>query len=207
MSAEPETETAAAAVVDDTSPVYFWKPTGPFGHMSQWYPSRFTCPSTGHTYAHTEQYMMHRKGLLFAPDSPITLKILTTTDPRICKALGRKVPDFDPAVWERERLAIVTDGNWLKYSQDKELRGKLLETGGREIVEASPRDRVWGIGFGAVRAGSVRERWGRNLLGVALEEVRGRLREEKEEEEEEDRDEEDDGDDGEDDMEEEEEET
>ena len=51
-------------------------------------------------------------------------------------------------------------------------------TGSRVLVEASPRDRVWGIGLAAddERAGSP-ERWqGLNLLGFALMEVRHRLR-------------------------------
>ena len=55
----------------------------------------------------------------------------------------------------------------------------LLATGEREIVEASPMDRIWGIGFGERKAEEVgRERWGLNLLGKALMEVRSELREE-----------------------------
>ena len=51
-------------------------------------------------------------------------------------------------------------------------------------MEASPYDRVWGIGFseGWVRVdekkgGVDREAWGENLLGKALMRVRERLRE------------------------------
>jgi len=59
------------------------------------------------------------------------------------------------------------------------LREMLLRTGDREIVEASPMDRIWGIGFAAGKAEEVgRERWGLNLLGKALMEVRRLLREE-----------------------------
>lgn len=58
------------------------------------------------------------------------------------------------------------------------MRELLLRTGEREIVEASPMDRIWGIGFGAAKAGSVgRQRWGLNLLGRALMAVRAELRE------------------------------
>lgn len=42
--------------------------------------------------------------------------------------------------------------------------------------QASPRDRIWGIGFGRERAESQRARWGLNLLGKALMRVRDRLK-------------------------------
>jgi len=60
------------------------------------------------------------------------------------------------------------------------LKAALLETGDRELVEASPRDKIWGIGFGAANASSERSRWGLNLLGQALMEARKRLRDEAE---------------------------
>lgn len=58
-----------------------------------------------------------------------------------------------------------------------DLRAQLLATGQRELVEASPFDRVWGVGFVEADAEKNRGRWGENLLGVALMEVRRRLRE------------------------------
>ncbi|KAI1198075.1 DUF1768-domain-containing protein [Nemania serpens] len=59
-------------------------------------------------------------------------------------------------------------------------RDVLLATGDRELVEASPRDRIWGIGFGAKNAGANRRRWGLNLLGKCLMEVREQFRSEDE---------------------------
>lgn len=79
-----------------------------------------------------------------------------------------------------DKVAIVTQGNVLKFtvSEDAEtLRALLLATGERELVEAAPRDRVWGIGFGESEAEGNRGRWGQNLLGKVLMEVRARLRE------------------------------
>jgi len=64
------------------------------------------------------------------------------------------------------------------------LRERLLATGEREIVEASPMDKIWGIGFGWKNAEKRRAHWGLNLLGKALMKARDRLRAEAEEEKE-----------------------
>lgn len=80
-----------------------------------------------------------------------------------------------------DKLRIVEEGNYLKFtvSEDAEsLRAMLLVTGERELVEASPRDRIWGVGFAEKDAERNRVRWGQNLLGKALMSVRARLREE-----------------------------
>ncbi|KAJ5987337.1 N-glycosidase, partial [Penicillium sp. IBT 35674x] len=98
--------------------------------------------------------------------------------PRILRNLGRQIPDFVHCAWEAERYAIVLEGSYLKSSQNENLEQILLATGDRELVEASPRDRFWGIGFGKDAAGMHRVEWGLNFLGKALMEVRARLREE-----------------------------
>lgn len=160
-------------------PIFFYGPANPYGELSQHYATAFTVG--GISYTSSEQYMMHAKAQLFVGD-PESLahwseQILGTTDPRRCKALGRLIPNFDDKVWAREREEVVFRGNLAKFSQDHRLRALLLATGQREIVEAAPRDRVWGIGFGCQRALAVgRERWGRNLLGLCLMRVRDRLR-------------------------------
>lgn len=148
--------------------------------------------------------MMASKSLLFS-DLTIFHQILSNpgksqSDLREVKALGRKVKNFDEEVWVANRRDIVLRGNLEKFGgRGTELRRKLVGFGGdktrngdgeeeegtgeKEIVEASPLDRVWGIGFGEKRALEVgKERWGLNLLGLALMDVRRILREEEEKE-------------------------
>jgi ribA/ribD-fused uncharacterized protein len=89
--------------------------------------------------------MMHRKALLFAgPDHPITIQIQKgwKLHPRAIRDLGRQIPNFLEEVWQQHRYEFVLESNYLKYSQDEELKQKLLATGERELVEASPRDRI-----------------------------------------------------------------
>lgn len=79
------------------------------------------------------------------------------------------------------KLAIVTEGNYLKFTASEHaeiLKKELLETGERELVEASPFDRIWGIGFKEADAERNRHKWGQNLLGKAVKDVRERLRRE-----------------------------
>lgn len=130
---------------------------------------------------------MYHKAVLFN-DLPIAKEILETSNPKKQKALGRVVKGFDPKVWNANRERIVEEGSYFKFKYGADegelgddetgltLRERLLATGDREIVEASPMDKIWGIGFGWKNAERRRAHWGLNLLGKALMKVRDRLR-------------------------------
>jgi len=122
--------------------------------------------------------MMYNKAILFH-DNEIAKQIMATSNPRKQKSLGRKVKGFDDKKWNEHRERIVEEGNWHKFCNAKEevdLKDKLLATGDRELVEASPLDSIWGCGFDAENALANRKDWGLNLLGKALMKVRERLR-------------------------------
>ncbi|KAF2206499.1 hypothetical protein CERZMDRAFT_6310, partial [Cercospora zeae-maydis SCOH1-5] len=158
-------------------PLFFWKPTQEHGYLGQWHMSAFTDTSNeSQTFCCAEQYMMYHKAVLFN-DSSIAAQIMRTTSPKQHKALGAKVKKFDEKVWNEHKEEIVEKGNWLKFTQSEELKNRLLSTGERELLEASPYDRIWGIGFHAGTALKVnRDLWGQNLLGKALMRVRDRLK-------------------------------
>ncbi|MFD5056381.1 NADAR family protein [Streptomyces tendae] len=143
--------------------------------LSQWWPSPFTVD--GVEYATAEHWMMAGKARLFA-DAEAERRVLAAAHPAGAKKAGRLVRGFDEAVWERERFRIVVEGSVHKFASDPALRAFLLDTGGRVLVEASPVDRVWGIGLAADdEAAQDPERWrGPNLLGFALMAARERLR-------------------------------
>ncbi len=120
--------------------------------------------------------MMAEKARLFG-DSEIREKILRSGSPGAAKQLGREVRGFDQDIWERERFDIVVKGNVQKFSQNQELGKFLIDTKKRILVEASPVDRIWGIGLDATSEfANVPSKWrGLNLLGFALMEVRDYL--------------------------------
>ncbi|SDH42538.1 hypothetical protein SAMN05421505_115118 [Sinosporangium album] len=142
--------------------------------LSQWWPVEFT--DNGHAFASAEHYMMTHKAWLF-DDEETAERVLTARHPGEAKALGREVRDFDEAVWAAHRRTIVVRGNIAKFGQHPALKEYLFGTRHRVLVEASPKDRVWGIGLTASdpRAASPSTWLGTNLLGFALMEARGHL--------------------------------
>ena len=143
--------------------------------LSQWWDCKFVVD--GIEYANAEQYMMAGKAQLFG-DKEIADRIAKTTNHKDVKALGRKVKNFDPKVWDEHKYEIVKKGNLAKFSQNPELLKYLLSTGEAILVEASPYDTIWGIGMRADSIGiDSPTRWrGQNLLGFALTEVREQLK-------------------------------
>ncbi|MEU6311630.1 NADAR family protein [Streptomyces sp. NPDC047014] len=143
--------------------------------LSQWWPSPFTVGDV--RYETAEHWMMAGKARLFE-DARAERDAVAARTPAEAKKVGRLVRGFDPAVWERERFALVVEGSVHKFGSDPALRGYLLGTGERVLVEASPMDRIWGIGLAADDERALDPaRWrGLNLLGFALMEARGRLR-------------------------------
>jgi ribA/ribD-fused uncharacterized protein len=117
--------------------------------------------------------MMAEKARLFT-DVATRQRILETDDPRLHKRLGREVQGFVQELWEAQRSRIVVAGNTAKFGQNPQMLSDLLATGTRTLVEASPLDRVWGIGLRGddPRALDPKQWRGKNLLGLALMEVR-----------------------------------
>jgi ribA/ribD-fused uncharacterized protein len=160
--------------------LHFWghrpRPDGRIGPscLSQWWPSPFTVD--GVEYATAEHWMMASKARLFG-DADAERRAVEAASPALAKKAGRLVRGFDDTVWERERFGVVVEGSVHKFSAHPELAAFLLGTGGRVLVEASPMDRVWGIGLAADDERACDPgRWrGLNLLGFALMEARERL--------------------------------
>lgn len=142
--------------------------------LSQWWEQPFEVDGT--SYRTAEHWMMAGKARLFS-DGVALEKILAAKSPAEAKDLGRQVANFDQAAWEAERYQIVLDGNMHKFGQHPTLKEFLLKTGDRILVEASPLDRIWGIGLAKTDPGiEDPHTWkGLNLLGFALMEVRDNL--------------------------------
>ena len=161
--------------------LFFWshrpKPGGVTKScLSQWHEgSPFTVDDV--TYRSAEHFMMAAKARLFG-DEEARAQVLAAPSPASAKQIGRSVRNFDEARWKAECFDIVVRASVAKFSQNPAMGEFLLRTGERVLVEASPRDRIWGIGMGAANPDAEQPRkWrGQNLLGFALMAARAQLR-------------------------------
>ena len=146
--------------------IFFWGE-----EFSNWYDCRFLYK--GNKFYNSEQAFMWEKARFFE-DGEIAGRILETPNPSVAKRLGRQVKNFDSNKWMNPGYQFMIDVNISKYTQDEELKEKLLSTGNKILVEASPYDAIWGIGLGEGNDEILDENnWkGLNLLGKALMEVR-----------------------------------
>ncbi|KAF2765707.1 DUF1768-domain-containing protein [Teratosphaeria nubilosa] len=160
-------------------PIFFWREfEEPYGYLSQWYEAAFSVD--GVTYLTAEMWMMIQKAKLFG-DEEIAKRMMETTVPKEHQVLGRQAKGFDRKKWDEHKGRIVEEGNFHKFTKCKakpQMLQWLLQTGERELVEASPTDRIWGVGFDAANAEEHRDEWGENRLGKAIMNVRAKLRQE-----------------------------
>lgn len=160
--------------------LFFWGHTPPKDGkinescFSQWWMCNFEVE--GVTYCCAEQYMMAEKARLFH-DVSMEKEIMNAMHPKQMKEFGRSVQHFDSVLWDKICYDTVKKGNMAKFSQNNELWEFLKQSKGRILVEASPMDRIWGIGMGKDNPDVENPlKWrGKNLLGFALTEVRDKL--------------------------------
>lgn len=158
--------------------IFFWKAFNQNVNsqcFSQWYLSDFEVD--GVIYNCAEKFMMAEKARIFKCED-VRQKILKENNPKKIKDLGREVRNFQENVWKEHRFDVVVRGNINKFSQNSALKDYILSTENKILVEASPMDKIWGIGMDASNPNVTDpEMWrGKNLLGFALMEVRDILR-------------------------------
>jgi ribA/ribD-fused uncharacterized protein len=145
------------------------------GYPSQWYETSFIINDI--TYNCCEKYMMAEKARYFG-DTITEELIMNTNDPKEHKKLGRTVKNFDSDKWNDVADDVVYIANLAKFSQNQDLKNKLLATGGKMFVECSPYDCIWGNGMNIsdTLKTSIENYKGTNRLGLAIMKVRNTLR-------------------------------
>lgn len=155
---------------------FFHRPEEPHGYLSNWYTSSFDVD--GMHFSSVEQYIMYRKCMIFG-DENAAKAVLATEDTAAQQAIGRKAAGYIGSVWAGMRQMVVLRGLMAKFSQNEDLKQKLLDTGDAYLVECAGSDKIWACG---IRLNDDKrfnaENWtGDNILGFALMEVREMLRE------------------------------
>lgn len=151
--------------------VFFWMPDEEYGFFSQWYPKPFKVD--GELYYTAEHWMMASKAAFFG-DSATRALIMKEPSPEKVRDLGRQIKPFDSKKWAKHSYEIVLRGNQVKFA-DPELKQRMLDTGNRLLVEASPHDKLWGIGYDSDHAVKNYDSWGQNLMGKVMMQIRDEL--------------------------------
>lgn len=152
--------------------VFFWKSI-----FSNWYSCIFMYNNK--RFNNSEQAFMWEKAMYFKDNENATA-ILKETNPQYAKKLGRKVKGFDTEKWAIVSYIYMVGVNYAKFTQNEELKQLLLSTGNKILVEASPYDKIWGIGLRQDNDDCLDEtKWlGENYLGKALMMIRKTINEE-----------------------------
>ena len=146
--------------------VFFWS-----GTYSNWHPSAFQVDNVWYNCA--EQYLMAAKARLFG-DTTMESRIMSAVDPADQKRYGRMVQGFDADKWNAAAKDVMYKALYAKFTQNEDLKKEMLSHGTRTFVEASPKDRIWGIGMHwKDRECDDPKNWkGTNWLGESLTKVR-----------------------------------
>lgn len=144
------------------------------GVFSQWHATPFELHGT--TFVTAEQWMMFAKAILFN-DQDRAAQIIANPDPGTQKRLGQEIVGFDQSLWDTWKIDIVYRGSVAKFSQNGGALRQLRNTDSSMLVEANPRDWIWGIGRALDDpVGHAPVNWrGQNLLGRILTKVRADL--------------------------------
>lgn len=132
--------------------------------LSNFWPSEFEIdgevwPTVEHYFQAMKTEVPKEVALIFNSDSPAE-----------AKRLGRKVQLRGD--WESIKDAVMYEALVEKFSQNKHLADRLLETGDMILIEGNDwKDQVWGVPYSGI---------GENRLGELLMQVRSRLRDGKE---------------------------
>ena len=151
---------------EDPNYYFFWG-----GHCSQWVESPFE--EFGETFNTAEQFMMAAKAKVFGDDETYA-RIMATQAPSEQKKLGREVKNFDAEKWNAVARDYVTLGNYNKFTQNADFLKFLIVRIDRFFVEASPYDKIWGIGLAEQAPGIENPaNWkGTNWLGQCINRAR-----------------------------------
>lgn len=164
----------------------FFRETEEYGFLSNFYYSPFTVSYMNedgvksYEFKTAEHAVHFFKAMLFN-DIETANKIMMTDYPKVAKSLGREVKNFNDFTWNNNKEVIYFDVIKAKFTDErnKDIKQKLIDTGDSILVECSPYDRIWGIGYNKESSEFICkefDKWGQNLLGKILMRVRDRIR-------------------------------
>ena len=151
---------------------FFFRQYGYDGYLSNFYPVSFSIEKI--EFISSEQAFMYYKCLVFDRNNKELLSnILQESNPNKIKKMGRSVRNFDEETWDKVKYNIMLKCIREKFSQNHVIKERLIKTYPKHLYEASPWDKIWGIGYDKETAIQTNpNNYGQNLLGKALMQIR-----------------------------------
>ena len=143
--------------------------------LSNFYETNFKID--GVEYKSAEHAFEAIKAKTFGDDETFE-KILKAKSAQSAKSFGNKVKEFKEETWAEKQDEVMKSVVRAKFTQNLELRKKLLETEDKLLANADSRDKYWGIGTSAnTTIAKDPKKWkGENKLGKMLEELRTQMK-------------------------------
>lgn len=168
--AEPEEQAPVPApapalplpIPEDTTPIEFYSKLPAYREFSNFFPSAFDLE--GKRWPTVEHYFQAQK---FPSNPEYQEEIRAAKTPEKAKSLGSTQEKPIRADWDTVREEFMAKALKAKFTQNPDLKAKLLATGSRPLIEANPTDSYWGYG---------RTKKGKNRMGVLLQQLRDELR-------------------------------
>ena len=128
-------------------------------------------------FSSSEHLFMYTKAKLFN-DQNIMHKLQSPGLSQLeIKQLGRQVQNFKQDTWDKHKYHFMYVATLAKAQQNPLFRSSLSGTNNTLIIEASPRDNIWGAGIKASdpRISNPSDWPGENALGTILMMVRSEI--------------------------------
>ena len=159
------------------------------GVFGMFYQCKFTSEDGLTKYNSVIQYAQASKARMFG-DNKSLHKIMNAESPYDAWKFGRKIKGFKALLWDTLKEKVVTTANYLKFSQNLELRDLLLEYSGvslssdnsdlkqlRSFVLCGRKEKMWGIAVDVHDINADHESTWRsdNKLGKAINKARDKI--------------------------------
>lgn len=143
--------------------VEFYKEFGDLGYLANY--SNHGFYKNGVYYKTVEHYYQSEK----FSDCNLKKKIISCNTPKEASTIGRDRNNIRVEDFTSLKIDVMREGIYLKFSQNNDIRTKLIETGSRLIREMSVKESFWGVGP---------TKRGDNFIGKILMDVRSQVRNE-----------------------------
>ena len=172
----PPKPTTSEAAPPPPEILFFFSKEPENKEFSNFYETTFTLD--GVDYKSAEHAFQAVKAKTFGDEVHFS-KILKAKSAQSAKSFGKKVVGFKDDVWTPEKKEdIMKQVVRAKFTQNLDLRKKLVDSGDKILANADSRDKFWGVGTSANTAiAKDPAKWkGENKLGKMLMELRTELR-------------------------------